>query len=208
MLDSRKNRALANPAVGLVALTLAVLLAGCGSSPSARLYLLAAEPAALSPSATQDGPIVLVGPVELPVYLDRPQIVTRVTPNEIELAEFHRWAEPLKVNLPSVLRDNLAYMLNSPATRTLHIKQLGPFDYQVSVTVLQLEAGADGAAVLIAQWQVQTADGKIFVPTKKTHIRENVDPTGGKTALVVAESVAVAKLSREIANAIDALGSH
>jgi uncharacterized lipoprotein YmbA len=207
MLDSRTSLAQVDRMFVLVALILIAMLAGCGSSPSARLYLLAADSSVPVPSATGEGPTVLVGPVELPVYLDRPQIVTRTTPTEIELAEFDRWAEPLKINLPSVLRDNLAILLNAPATRTLHIKQPGRYDYQVSVTVSHLEAGADGTAVLTAQWQIQGSDGEVLVPMRQSHVQEAVDPEGGISSLVVAESAAVAKLSREIAEAVMAQAS-
>src|SRR5262245_44361767 len=35
-----------------------------------------------------------IGPVIIPGYLDRSQIVTRTTVDHVHLATFHRWAEP------------------------------------------------------------------------------------------------------------------
>src|SRR5262245_19194049 len=43
------------------------------------------------------GPVSIgVGPVIMPGYLDRTQIVTRSGPDRVKLASFHRWAEPLE----------------------------------------------------------------------------------------------------------------
>ena len=82
-----------------------LLLAACGTSEPSRLYTLSALPdrsegAAVARAAT---PAVGVGPVTLPQYLDRPQIVERTGPNRLEIAEFDRWAGDLKKNLEQVL---------------------------------------------------------------------------------------------------------
>ena len=52
-----------------------------------------------------------IGPLDLPGYLDRPEIVTRVNPDELELAELDNWAEPLKDNITRVLAENISRLL-------------------------------------------------------------------------------------------------
>ena len=54
-----------------------------------------------------------VGPVTLPGYLDRPQIVTRKGRDEIEPAEFDLWPEPLKSSVSRTLGENLATLLRT-----------------------------------------------------------------------------------------------
>jgi len=48
-----------------------------------------------------------VGPVTLPPYLDRSQIVMSDRANELNLAEFDQWAESLQTNFTRVLGENL-----------------------------------------------------------------------------------------------------
>jgi ABC-type transport auxiliary lipoprotein component len=64
-----------------------------------------------------------IGPISFPGYLDRQEIVTRVTQNQIEVSDADRWAEPLEENLPAECnggvvetlanRDNLARFLGN-----------------------------------------------------------------------------------------------
>ena len=54
-----------------------------------------------------------IGPVTLPQYLDRPQIVERTGPNSLKIAEFDRWAEPLNNTVPRILVQNISQLLQS-----------------------------------------------------------------------------------------------
>lgn len=82
----------------ILCLAITLLLAGGCASKPARFYTLNPVVPASSPGPTWD--TALLGPpsnigiisVELPDYLDRPQIVTRNPNNELKLAEFDRWA--------------------------------------------------------------------------------------------------------------------
>jgi len=92
----------------LLALLLMAVLQACAGSKPARFYLLTAEvrgAAAQGVELDQPRQLIAVGPVELPRYLDRPQIVTRKGPNQLELAEFDLWAESLADNFAGVLID-------------------------------------------------------------------------------------------------------
>jgi uncharacterized lipoprotein YmbA len=75
--------------VALVAVLLG--LGACASTPS-RFYLLNTLPASETVPATAAGrgPVVGVGPITLPKYLDRPQLVTRASRNQLTLGEFDR----------------------------------------------------------------------------------------------------------------------
>jgi len=106
--------------VVVVRLVLAVCLSACaGKSASSKYYVL--SPLPQSKLSGADGTAIGVFPVSMPDYLDRPQIVTRVSENEIKLDEFSRWAEPLKESFYTVLVDNLSTLLsNEKIIKTSH----------------------------------------------------------------------------------------
>ena len=91
-----------------------------------------------------------VFPVAMPDHLDRPQIVTRVSENEIQFDEFSRWAEPIKENFYTVLVENLSTLLSSEkiikTAESLGVKVA----FQVGVDVVQFDGALGGDVVLIA----------------------------------------------------------
>src|SRR3954465_9716490 len=103
---------LGNIRVGLIAAGLALTLTGCaGSGPPSRYDVLSAT--APESERRPDGPAISVGPVTLAKYLDRPQIVTRPTPNELDVAEFDRWGGRLEDNVAQVLAEDLGRQLGT-----------------------------------------------------------------------------------------------
>ena len=84
-------------------------LGACASTPS-RFYILNTLTASetIPATAAARGPVIGVGPITFPKYLDRPQIVTRASRHQLTLGEFDRWAEPLQDNVSRVLAENLA----------------------------------------------------------------------------------------------------
>ena len=188
--------------IQVVVLLLALVLcfsACAGKSASSKFYVL--SPLPQSKLSEPGGTTIGVFPVVMPDYLDRPQIVTRVSENEIEIEEFSRWAEPLKESFYTVLVDNLSGLLNSEKVIKT-AQNLGvPLTLQVGVEVLQFDGALGGDGVLNVRWALFEAEGKKLLVAKRSLFKE---PTGAATyeALVAAESRAVAALSREIAEAI------
>src|SRR5258708_8560294 len=71
----------------------------------------AAKPASASPDSRLS---LGLGPVDFPDYLRRLPVVTRVAPNQINLSDEKRWAEPLDKNFTRVLSDKLPTSLSTP----------------------------------------------------------------------------------------------
>ncbi len=99
-------------ALALLTLGVSLLVGGCASQPS-RFYLLSALPNT-ERWRLRERRVSRARPLEsarstLPRYVDRPQIVTRTSPYELNLAEFDRWAESLDANFARVLADNLSF---------------------------------------------------------------------------------------------------
>jgi len=180
--------------------TFAAVVAGCASPPS-RFYSLSA---ATEPTATSSNLSIAVGPVSVPAVVDRPQIVVNVGPNQVRLEEFNRWAAPLQNNIARVVADNLVLMLGTP--RVILSEQLlsADVDYRAAIEVQSFQSAPGEAALLDAVWSVRRAkDGK--AETGRTTVRETVQEKG-YDALAAAHSRAVARLSRDIAAAVAALG--
>jgi uncharacterized protein len=191
------------------ALALLVLLfVGCRSTPSpTAFYTLTSvtkmEPARQNPEPKGDL-AVGIGPVQIPGYLDRPQIVTRTAPDRLTLSEFNRWGGSLRQDLPRVLAENVAALLGTD--RVLAYPWGDRLDpaYRVALDVQQFDGDLGGAVVLKATWIVTGREGKAPLAVRKSMIQESVS---GKDydALVAAQSRAVAALSREIAEEVKKL---
>lgn len=180
---------------------------GCASSPTPRFYLLSPltiSGSELKPPADERCLSIGIGPIKIPGYLDQAQIVTRSTANELTLAEFDRWAEPLKENFTRVLSQNLSTLLCTKSVVVFPWRGTIPVDYRIETDVLRFDGILGGHASLEAWWRVFSADGKIMLLARKSDLSE---PAGGRDykSLVSAQGRTLEKLSREIAEAIKTL---
>jgi uncharacterized lipoprotein YmbA len=144
-----------------------------------------------------------VGPVRLPGLLDQPQIVTRPGADEIDRAEFHRWAEPLADSVPRVLAENLAALRKAERVTLFAWDSAQAVQRQVVVDVMRFDGALGGDVVLDARWRILATDGKELAANRSLLTQ----PTGGTgyPAVVAAMSRALAALSREIAATLETL---
>lgn len=178
----------------------AVGLATACSTPSFHFYTLSA---ANVPAAPATSLVVALGPVTVPAVVDRPEMVVSTGANQVKLDDFHRWASPLPDNLARVIAKDLVLMLGTP--RVIQFPQaLGPqADYRVVVDFRSFDSTLGEKASVDAIWMIhRTKDRKL--QTGQTTVRESVtDPS--YEALAAAHSRAVAKISQDIADAIQAM---
>lgn len=180
---------------------------GCGTSQPSHFYLLrASSPASASERAETKPSNLFIGsgPVTLPKYLDRPQIVTKISAHEVELAEFHKWAEPLSENVSHVLAENLSVILSTDRIEQYPWRRTTPMDYQIVVDILQFDGTRGGEAALSARWSLLGGDEQTVFTTRKTHVTHHLTSQDYE-ALVEAMSQNLEVLSREIAETIKAL---
>jgi uncharacterized lipoprotein YmbA len=180
---------------------------GCAGTQPARFYTLSPSSApGERPKAVsaEQGIAVAVGPVAIPDYLNRPQILTRLGSREIRLSEFERWAGSLEEDVSRVLAENLSILLSPDNVTVLRWGrgvQPVPATYRVGVDVTRFEGTLGGSAVLAARWSVTREEDGMVLAARESNIKE---PVEGQEydALVNAMSRALATLSREIAAAI------
>jgi len=177
----------------------ALALAACSAAPSSRYYTLGGAPAA-APSAS--GPSVLVGPVAIPAVVDRPQFVITVAENEVWLDEFNRWAAPLADAIALAVAENLGAALATPRVTLMSQSASAQADYRVAIEVQRFDSVPGSYALLDAVYTVRRTDGR--AATGRTTAREPVADKSYDT-LAAAHSRAVARLSRDIAEAVRSL---
>ena len=186
---------------------LLILLAGCASTEPSRFYTLTPMPGSdakiLSQAESQDVSIG-VGPVRMPDYLDRQQIVTTSNQNKIKMSEFDRWAGSLKDSFTRVLSENLSVLLSTDHVFLFPWRGAITVDYHIGVDVIQFDGELGGNASLIARWGIFSPKEKKVLLVKKSSFTEPVNEKGYE-ALVAAQSQALMNLSRDMAAAVKSL---
>jgi uncharacterized lipoprotein YmbA len=193
-----------------VLISLWIILGGCGGSPASRFYVLSPMPASDDnvQVKTDNGCYGIgVGPVTLPNYTDRPEIVTTISANKVSLGEFDRWAEPLIDGFPRILMENLSTLLCTDPITIYPLRGPTPIDYRVEVEVIRFDGTLGESASLIARWIIIDEKESSILLTRKSNLSSPV-PAGGYEALVSAQSQNIAALSREIAEGIKTLISN
>ena len=189
----------------LLVLFMAVLMAGCGSSPTPvefyTLNSLNGIPQQANPADAAQNIAIGIGPVKIPKILDRPQIVTRTGPNTIKVDEFHRWAGPLGTEIAQVLAENISLLLATDQVAVYPWDVDFKPDYRIALDIRYFEGQLGENVFLDVVWRVSGRESQEILATKASVINEPLSVPDYET-LVAAKSQALAQLSREIAQEI------
>ncbi|MCK5353661.1 MAG: membrane integrity-associated transporter subunit PqiC [Methyloprofundus sp.] len=190
--------------LSLSLISLSLLLAGCGSSPMAKIYILNAMERETSVEAlTVDGHhiAVKVGPISIPDTLDQPNIVTRTGANSLLADEFNRWSGDFQSDIQGIIGENISILL--PTNQVILSQEISllPIDFQVMVNIRRFDGELGGIVTLNADWTVARKGKDKSVMANKSVLQEM---TGGADyqAYVAAQSRLLEKLSQEIADEI------
>jgi uncharacterized protein len=191
-----------NNAVWIVTVCLALATTACSRSPRVTFYTLEPSAQAEAAASVMALPAVSIGPVTLPEVVDRPQFVVRVAANRVEILETHRWAEPLKSEIPRLIAENLGRLLGSQRVST-YLQHAGTdVKYRVLVDIQRFESYPGEAVTVEAVWSLRHVGGGIL-KTGHILVREPVDAVG-YDPLVAAYGRALLAVSRDLAGAIRA----
>lgn len=177
---------------------LCLALAGCASAPI-DYYRLGGDPDARPPAAAEVGisvPTVEIGPVVLPAYLDRPQLVLNDDGHHLRVLEHSRWAAPLPQLAAGTLAADLARAL--PHLVVYPYPQPAPQapDLQVVLQVDALQAVPGQGVRLEGGWTVRRA-GRVAAAGR---FDEQAAAAGNSLdALVAAHDRALAALADRLA---------
>ena len=186
----------------IVAIVLAI--AGCGSSPSVKFYILNTidRNVSVSAAAIKDHSIaVKVGPVSIPDTLDHSQIVSRSGENMLIMDEFNRWGGDFQSDIQRIIGENISILLPTDQVVLSSEVSLVPIDFQVLINVREFDGKLGSIVTLNADWTVTHKGKEKTVMAKKSVFQENTDGVDYQ-AYVAAQSRLLAKLSQEITDEI------
>jgi uncharacterized lipoprotein YmbA/ABC-type transporter Mla MlaB component len=146
-----------------------------------------------------------IGPVKLPGYLDRQELVTRISQNRFDVSENDRWAEPLENNFTRTLSQNLSALLQTDRVIAFPWQTSQRPKYQVEIEVLRFEPNAAREALLVARWTVIDVDSRKLLSVKESRLTRQAREKSTEAA-VAALSEVLGAFSREVADAIRAIG--
>ena len=183
---------------------IAFFVSSCGTSPAAKFYTLTPiilEKQAATGVGIDSSQPTVIGPVEIPEYLDRPEIVTRADQNQLILSEFNLWGGSLKTDVNRVLIENVSHFLAADGIPIVTWK-LGITDVQrVPIQIVRFDGTPNDSILLKARWAVIEKDGKNFEFVRESSITVSVKG-GNYNSVVAAMSEALGELSKEIASGI------
>ncbi len=178
-----------------------VLLAACGSTPSSRLYVLGTTP--VSQTAGIDEALRLVmGPITVPAYLDRPQIVVR-DGGRLRALEFDRWGEPVIDGVAAVLTQQVSAATGIEVLPFMWPGGLGD-SWRVPTEIVRFEAETPGTFVLEARWVVMSPDAEEVGDRYRRRYEAPVD-VEDPAAIVAAANQTLGRLAADIAVSVQAI---
>ena len=185
---------------GGVACLAVLCVTGClgRTSPPVEFYTLNPLPRTEGGEASGSAGMVAVAAVMLPAVLDRPQIVTRTSDNQVGFSEFQRWAGTLKDDVTRVLIENLSILVKGSGRIVLSSDAAASPAYRLAVTVNQFDGRLGDKVWLKAVWTIKDSKANQMVAVRTAVIEQPVTASD-YAALVAAQSRALEVLSREIA---------
>jgi uncharacterized lipoprotein YmbA len=184
----------------LVLIILAAMM-GCGSSKPSRYYLLSELKNQEQKSSFKQQLKIGIGPLRFPEYLQRPQIGFFMNENQLQYAEYDRWAEPLDENFMRVLTENLSELLDLDQVYMYPFIGAPQIDYQIIMDIRKFEMNERSQVVLTVQWEIVKAGDQQPLLTQRSTYVQPVD-SDNYISIVAGMSQAVERFSNDITNFI------
>ena len=181
---------------------LTLLLTACGSSGDVEVRYYLVTPVDDPGINYSSDTAVEIMDLEIPQYLERFQIASRRSNNQLAFSNAHQWAENLRKNLSRTLARNLSIYLMTSDVGTPRNRSLSTPDVRVKVYLEQFERGADGYVTLVARWQLVDGGGKTLLTRSDRFVSTNTVPAPDYAGTVAAMGGLFAELSSAIAAAI------
>lgn len=182
---------------GALALVAAFLLGACGSKQE--YYRLSAAPAATS--GGDNRAISLgVGPINLPSYIDRSELVFQSGPNEFQIPPNVSWAGSLQENIAAVLARDLQEELSAREVLTYPWPSGRAPARRVALDIRQFHGISGSDAILDVDWRIQDSSGGT-ITHGSGNFREAIQGDG-YAAVVAAESRLLAQCAQAIAQSL------
>jgi uncharacterized lipoprotein YmbA len=144
--------------------------------------------------------VVGIGEVEVPEYLKKSEVVTRLSAGRVEVHEVDRWAGSFSNNIQSVIHDNISRLLTKYIFISYPWEEPISDDYRIYITVNKFDGNNLGEVRLEGRWSLVNKDSNSVLINESFAYTE----TGGITLdeIVDTQSHLLERLSRRIAQRI------
>jgi uncharacterized lipoprotein YmbA len=187
--------AFARTAVALVMGALVTVTVGCGSSPEPVYYAMA--PARGTAQAGWAHLVQLRRPA-LAGYLDRAEIVSRVTDYRLRVVSGESWSEPLGDMIGRILGVDLADRLPGSIVFTEASPISAAPEAIVSLDIQRFDVGGDGDVSLVAEITVEKPPTHVALGSRRLQLHAH--PAASTTAALVATmSALLGQVADEVA---------
>jgi uncharacterized lipoprotein YmbA len=149
--------------------------AGCGTTKPARFFQLNPDPPLARSEPVPGTPPWTLRNVRLPRYLDRSQMILRLSAHAISLDEYNRWAEPLDAGVTRLLRP-----FNGA---------VGAEPWLVDLELVLFDVDASGNAILEASWQARPPRSGPPAAGSFARTRKAAGPDPGEQAAALSELI-------------------
>jgi uncharacterized protein len=185
--------------------TLVVLFYGCmGKSQPSRFYALSpinAPAETKTEASVEPRTVIELSTVDIPDYLNRPQLVTRNGQNELNVAEYDRWAGSFNSDIVTVLAENLSTLLSRDGIAVVSADWNIPLNYRLAVDIRRFDIMPNDTLLLKAEWTLAGNHDKTAHLLREVSFSEPINGTD-YPARVAAMSRTMERLSREMASTI------
>jgi uncharacterized protein len=180
----------------LSALALVLLLAGCGSSPQTRFFVLDEVPGSHVNQATP----IQVAAVHIPPALDREEMVKETAPGQLDVSSPNRWGAPFDEMVQRALTQDLAARL--PANAVVFPNQPAPSGtLKLVLDILAFDVDPSGQVRFDGSWSLVQQGSDQAVMDRHVQLTEagGQDPASQTQAM----SKVLGKLADQIAASMD-----
>jgi uncharacterized lipoprotein YmbA len=188
----------------VICIAIAPLVSGCiGSSPTTRYYAFTS--ADFTNKSSGDIKI-LVGPFEIPDYLNRPHIVVRDQGTSLKVLKFDRWAEPLTEAVIRRINRDLSNEVSSALVYQYpNVADLSP-DYKIRGRINAFEANTDGTVVLRLRWGVLNRDKNFAIGPRGDTFSTTIHSSDDIVAVTNAMDSLLGEFAMLIATELERIG--
>ena len=184
----------------LVALA-ALTAVSCTSLPTTQYYALSTIAADAAAAASDT--VLAIGPIDLPEYLQRPQIVTRPTGNRLVVDEFNRWGGALEEEIDRVLAQLMSRLVGTQRVYSYPSRIVPDIDYRISLNIRGFDGALGDDATLEVYWSIIEEKSAQVVRTNQGRYRAKARD-GSYAAYAVALSDTLHQLAGDLATDLNA----
>jgi uncharacterized protein len=178
---------------------MSILLVACAGTPRSQFYSL--DNALPAPPIANSELSLALGPVDLPQYLDRPQLVSRDSGNRLRVDEFNRWGGAFDEEIQRVL---VARLMNALGTQRVYQYPGGivaETDYRIAVAIRNFDGRLGGPVTLDVGWSLFDDRSGKQLAARQVQYRDQAQGDGYSNYVAAMDRL-LTRLSDDLAQAV------